>query len=384
MLIVKRCNHFNSDICKKNKVLKVGESSLNEPGLIKRYCRNIMLPGFGLEGQKSLNKASVLIIGAGGLGCPVIQYLTAAGVGKIGIVDDDIIEETNLQRQVLYTSDDLGKAKAISAAARAIAMNPLIIIKSYQQRLTSQNALDTISEYDVIVDATDNFPARFLINDACVIKNKPWVYGAVEQYEGQVSVFNYKNGPTYRCLVKEYPDTSESLNCAEAGVLGAVTGIIGSIMAIEVIKILTDSPDVLSGTLLSLDTLTMEQHKFCFVRDHEINVSELLDYETLCNSVCNDVRTPVINREQLEEWIALNQSLKLIDLRDPREIGLSTLPSSINIPFEEFWNQPFIPDNDEKVVFICTLGIKSRIITRKLIKEFGCTNVYSLDGGVYL
>ena len=227
---------------------------------IQRYSRHLLLPEIGNKGQELLCSAKVLVIGAGGLGCPVLQYLTAAGVGVIGIVDFDRVEESNLQRQVLYWVDDIGKCKAETAVVKLSKQNPLVKFNSYNLYLNNENALDIIKDYDIVVDGTDNFATRYLINDVCVFLNKPFVYGSVDRFAGQVSVFNHTGkdgikGPTYRCIFPVPPSSESALNCSESGVLGVLPGIIGTLQANEIIKIITGAGEILSGKLLLVDAL---------------------------------------------------------------------------------------------------------------------------------
>ena len=222
------------------------------------YKRHLSLPLIGVEGQEKLKNSSVLVIGAGGLGCPVLQYLAAAGIGKIGIIDDDVVEVSNLHRQVLYSMADIGKSKAMVASQKISEMNPFIKICPYTLRIDAKNAEFLLKEYDIIVDGTDNFSSRYLINDACVLYNKVLVYGAIFQFEGQVSIFNFNGGPTYRCLFPEPPKSNSLPNCSEAGVLGVLPGIIGSLQALEVIKLVTGLGNVLSGRVLLYDALVQK------------------------------------------------------------------------------------------------------------------------------
>ena len=236
---------------------------------IKRYARHLILPEIGEEGQLKLKQAKILVIGTGGLGCPVLHYLCAAGAGTIGIIDGDKVEESNLQRQILFSSCDVGKQKADVAKEKLSGQNPLIKITAYCQLLTANNALEVITEYDIVIDGSDNFATRYLVNDACVILNKILVFGSIFKFEGQVSVFNYQNGPTYRCLYPEPPSHGEIPNCAEAGVLGVLPGICGTLMANEVIKIITGTGKVLSGELLAFDALNMQFNFFKVVLNPE-------------------------------------------------------------------------------------------------------------------
>ena len=224
---------------------------------IQRYSKQLLIPEIGMKGQERLKNAKVLVIGAGGLGCPVLQYLAAAGIGKIGIVDFDIIDESNLQRQVLYTTQDVGKIKAVVASEKIALLNPLIDIKTWNCKLEPGNAIEIISGFDIVVDCTDNFETRYLINDACVLLNKPFVYGGIHKFEGQLSVFNYLTGPTYRCAFPETHSEEIQLNCSITGVIGTLPGIVGTLQANEVIKIITGVGEVFSGKIMLFNALTL-------------------------------------------------------------------------------------------------------------------------------
>jgi molybdopterin/thiamine biosynthesis adenylyltransferase len=234
-----------------------------------RYDKQIALPEVGEAGQQKLAEAKVLVVGAGGLGCPALQYLAAAGVGTIGIVDGDVVNETNLHRQVLYTNPDVGKPKAAVAAERLKQLNPEVEIQTFPEFLTAANAMDIVANYDLIVDTTDNFAARYRINDVCVKLDKPFVYGAIHRFEGQISVFNYKGGPTYRCLFPDKPAESQIPDCNEMGVLGVLPGIVGTYQATEVLKVILEIGEVLSGKLMTLNLLTNSTRTFEFSRNDE-------------------------------------------------------------------------------------------------------------------
>ncbi len=236
------------------------------PNEILRYQRHLTLPGFGMQAQQKLKHARVLVVGAGGLGCPALQYLAAAGTGTLGIVDDDCVSLSNLQRQILYTEADIGMRKAETAAARLLAMNPNIDCQPHAVRLGPHNALDLIRDYDLVVDGSDNFATRYLVNDACVLAGKPFIHGAIQTYHGQASVLNYQGGPTYRCLFPEPPDPKDAPNCSETGVLGVLPGMIGTIQATEAIKVLTGIGEPLSGVLLLFDALQMRMQRIHVAR----------------------------------------------------------------------------------------------------------------------
>ena len=249
------------------------------PQELRRYNRHIMLPEIGREGQKALKEAKILVVGAGGLGCPVLQYLAAIGIGTLGIIDFDKVDEENLQRQVLYGLQDLGKLKSIIVKNRLQDFNPLVNYEIINIRMDRTNALEIIQPYDLVVDATDNFPTRYLINDACVILNKPMVYGSIYTFEGQVSVFNYRGGPTYRCLFPNMPGEREAPAASETGVIGVLPGLIGTFQANEVIKIILGQEGVLSGTLLVVNILEPSFHRFAIKKDEKnLSITELSDY----------------------------------------------------------------------------------------------------------
>ena len=247
-----------------------------------QYNRHFILDLIGIKGQKKLKKSKVLVIGAGGLGCPILQYLTAAGVGTIGIIDKDTVDQSNLQRQILFSIDDIGNPKASCAAKRLQQLNPFVTFKTYIEFLSSENALELFSEYDIIVDGSDNFQTRYLSNDAAVLTNKPLVFGAIFKFEGQVSVFNYNNGPTYRCLFPTPPSANSIPNCSDVGVLGVLPGIIGCLQANETLKIICELDEVLSGKLLSFNALNLQQNILKFSKNKDIHITELIDYDLFC------------------------------------------------------------------------------------------------------
>jgi len=340
-----------------------------------RYARHLILPEIGVEGQQKLKQAKVLVIGAGGLGCPVLQYLTAAGVGTIGIVDFDKVEESNLQRQILYSAGDIGKYKVDVAKEKLSKQNPFINIISYRLRIASENALDIIFGYDIVVDGSDNFATRYLINDACVILNKPLVFGSIFKFQGQLSVFNYKGGPTYRCLYPEPPVDGEILNCAEIGVIGVLPGIVGALQANEAIKIITEVGEVLNEKLLTFDSLTVQFNTFDIVADPENKkIKKLIDYELFCGSVKE------ITAEELKQKIKLKENFQLIDVREPAEYQIKNIGGML-IPLGELANN-FDKINSEKEIIVhCAGGVRSKKAARVLIEQ-GFKKVYSLKNGL--
>lgn len=350
---------------------------------LRRYRKNILVPQIGLRGQQALQHASVFVVGAGGLGCPVIQYLAAAGIGKIGIADFDIVDESNLQRQTLYSMSDIGLLKTESALAKIKSINPLVKVYTYPVKLTATNTLEILKDYDIVIDGSDNFPTRFLINDACVILNKPLVFGAVSQFEGQITVFNYKNGPNYRSLVPEYPDCSEAVSCDTSGILGAVAGMIGSMMVIETVKIITGTEGVLSGKLVILDTLTMQFNTINFASDPNAEeITALHDYESLCNAGIEANTVKTVSKSFITERLMQNNDIQIIDLREPEEFMLNALEGSVNLPFELVESRIEVIRRDMPVVLVCNLGIKSNELAERLHKYYGFENILSLEGGI--
>ncbi len=340
-----------------------------------RYARHLILPEIGLEGQQKLKQAKVLVIGAGGLGCPVLQYLTAAGVGTIGIVDFDKVEESNLQRQILYSTEDVGKYKSEIAKEKLAKQNPFVKLTAYCHLLTAANALEVISHYDVVVEGSDNFATRYLVNDACVILNKPFVFGSVFKFEGQISVFNYKNGPTYRCLYPEPPTEGEMPNCAEIGVIGVLPGIIGTIQANEVIKIIIGIGEVLRGKLLAIDSLTMQFNIFDItVTSENKKIDKLIDYELFCGSV-NE-----INAEELKNKIKLKEDFQLIDVREKAEYQIKNI-GGILIPLGELANSIDKIKSDKEIIVHCASGTRSKKAVN-FLKEKGFIKVYNLKNGL--
>ena len=357
----------------------------------ERYQRQILLKGFGVSGQQKLLAAKVLVVGAGGLGCPALQYLAAAGVGTIGIVDEDIISITNLHRQILYTVDDIGFSKSVKAKERLAKLNPEINITAYNKRLTTDNALAIINDYDLVIDATDNFSTRYLINDACVLLNKPIVYGAVAQFEGQVAILNYNYNTNivaanYRDLFPTPPVEGEVLNCAEAGVLGVLPGIIGSLQASETIKLIAGIGKPLINSLLTYHSLTNQIYEIEIVA-REATRSLLpsneadfrkMDYEWFCAAPSSKFE---INWENFNQ-ISTSTDIEIIDVR---ELGETPLPTAFNysqIPLSQFKENIATLKKDTLIVF-CQSGKRSLQAAQWLFDTFGETKkIYSLQGGI--
>jgi len=344
----------------------------------ERYQRQINLNGFGIEGQQKLNQAKVLVVGAGGLGVPVLTYLNAMGVGTLGIVDADVVSLSNLHRQVLYTEDMVGTSKVLAAKDQLLRQNSNTQIETYQTYLTVANAPDIIKEYDVIVDATDNFPTRYLINDACVIENKPFVYGALHAFEGQVSVFNYLGGPTYRCLFPTMPAADAVPNCNENGVLGILPGIIGNLQTLEVVKIIAEIGEVLSGVLLIFDTLTQrtQQMKFKLQPGNNEIITLATSYEFDCELPLKSVKAEEFNT------ILMEQAVELIDVRTVKEFQRQHLKEAKHIPLGELTNRVAEVDLETTVYVICQSGVRSKKAIIKMQELFPGKDFVNVSGGM--
>lgn len=354
-----------------------------------RYHRHLILPEFGVEGQQKLKAARVLVVGAGGLGSPLLLYLAAAGVGTIGIVEFDTVDASNLQRQVLFGQRDTGTGKAVAARNRLTDLNPHIKVRIHEVRLTSGNAMEIMQEYDVVADGSDNFPTRYLVNDACVLAGKPLVYAAVSQFEGQVSVFHFQNksgerGPNYRDLYPEPPAPGSILSCAEGGVLGVLPGIIGSMQALEVIKIITGIGEPLDGRLFLFDALGFQSRTFKIRKraDNPLNegnpaITQLIDYELFCG-----IEKPVkeITVSELDEWRNSGEPFQLIDVREPHEHAAFNLGGA-SIPLGAISDEAELISKTQKIVLYCQSGLRSSKAAREL-EKLGFEQVYSLKGGV--
>jgi adenylyltransferase/sulfurtransferase len=339
-----------------------------------RYNRQIILPEVGIDGQQKLQQAKVLIIGAGGLGVAVLPYLAAAGIGEIGIIDDDRIEVTNLQRQVIYKSGSVGKSKVLEARAMSLELNPSIKINAITEKLDSKNAISLFEYYDIMVDATDNLTTKYLINDACCLTNKPFVYGSVYKFEGQVSVFNYENGPTYRCLFPE--ENNEVRNCNDAGVMGISVGIIGMFQANEVLKMVLGIGELLSGKLLVYNMLHNEQQKFEFSKK-AMNAIDLLAFENKYSSV---EATPFEVDADLALEHINNKNVVFIDVRNADEYPKITIKNGIQIPLDHLESALHQLDVTTTLFVFCQSGIRSKKAVEILINN-NFRNVKSIAGG---
>ena len=351
---------------------------------LARYARHFALPDFGIEGQKKLKNSRVLVVGAGGLGCPVLLYLAAAGVGHIGIIDGDVVDDSNLQRQVLYTVADVGKFKAIDAKERLLLMNPHIDIQAFTYHLTSENALDIISKYDVVADGTDNFPTRYLVNDACVLTGKVNVYASIFRFEGQISVFNLiqnnsERGVNYRDIFPTPPPAGLIPNCAEGGVLGVLPGIIGSMQASEVIKILTNIGEPLSGRLFLFDAQTFTAKSLKIKKNpHYEPIKQLIDYDIFCG--VKTITIPEISVAELKQMQAQNIDFQLIDVREPYEYAVSNI-GAILYPLSILPEKAVFLSKKTPIVVHCQSGTRSAKAVAEL-QKLGFDNAVSLKGGI--
>ena len=345
---------------------------------LERYNRQTILSGFGFDAQMKLRDSKVLVIGAGGLGVPVLSYLNAMGVGTLGIVDNDNVALSNLHRQILYTEGDIERPKVTVTVEKLKAQNSETVLIAHNTFLTKQNALQIISDYDVVVDASDNFPTRYLISDACVILKKPLVYGALHSFEGQVSVFNYNGGPTYRCLYPKMPNAEEIPDCNENGVLGILPGIIGNLQALEVVKVLTEVGVVLSGNLLLFDGLTTTFQKIRFVvKPENLKIDELrssYDFGCTLNFDDIDAGTFVV--------LSQNEKIQLIDVRTSKEFERNHLKIAKNIPLSEIPIRYNEIDFDTKVYIVCQSGIRSKKAITQLFNIRPDTNYFNIAGGM--
>jgi sulfur-carrier protein adenylyltransferase/sulfurtransferase len=362
---------------------------------IQRYSRHLIMPEVGMEGQARLKKASVLMIGAGGLGAPMSMYLAAAGVGRLGIVDFDVVDHSNLQRQVTYSVSDVGRPKLEAATDRLRGINPYIEIEGYETRLSSENALDLFRDYDVIADGTDNFPTRYLVNDACVLSGKPNVYGSIFRFEGQVSVFDARRGPCYRCLYPEPPPPGLVPSCAEGGVLGVLPGIVGSLQALEVIKLVLGKGDSLIGRLLVFDALQMKFRELRQRKDPDCplcgsnpSIRELIDYEEFCGIPAENEKektmrsgVPTITVEELKRLFDTNSDVFLLDVREPHEWDIVRIEGATLIPLGRLPHEVHRLDSARDIVVQCRSGARSAAATEFLLGA-GFTRVRNLEGGI--
>lgn len=343
---------------------------------IQQYSRHLLLDKIGEAGQEKLKNAKVLVIGAGGLGCPILQYLSAAGVGTIGIMDEDHVDISNLQRQVLFNHSDISKNKAVVAGQKLQSLNPHLLFRIYDYALNRDNALEIFKDFDIIVDGSDNFPTRYLVNDAAVICNKPLVFGSIFKFEGQVAVFNYKACATYRCLFPNPPQPGEVPNCSEIGVLGVLPGIIGCLQANEVLKIILEIGKPLAGKLLSFNALDLSQQIFNVSKNSSLKITELQnDYQSFCGL---EPKNEQITFSELEN---LQTEHLLLDVRTKKEREIKSL-GGIHIPLDEIESRWEELDPKKTLIVYCESGKRSEMAINILKEKLAQTQLYNLEGGI--
>ncbi len=365
---------------------------------VRRYSRHLIIPDVGMTGQKRLKNAKVLVIGAGGLGSPALLYLAAAGVGTLGIVEFDEVDESNLQRQIIHGQSDIGKSKAISAQESLAETNPLVNVVVHNERLDNDNVMEIFADYDLIVDGTDNFATRYLVNDAAVLLGKPYVWGSIYRFDGQASVFWAENGPCYRCLYPEPPPPGMVPSCAEGGVLGVLCASIGAIQVNESIKLLTGIGEPLLGKLMIYDALEMEYRKLsvrkdpdCAICGENRTVTELIDYEAFCGAISDEAAEAAagstISVSTLEHWIKERDNAErdflLVDVREPNEYEINKIPGSVLIPKGDFLTGAALEQlpQDKPVVLYCKTGVRSAE-SLAVLKGAGFADSVHVGGGV--
>jgi adenylyltransferase/sulfurtransferase len=361
---------------------------------VRRYSRHLIIPDVGMTGQKRLKNAKVLCVGAGGLGSPALLYLAAAGVGTLGIVDFDVVDESNLQRQVIHGQSDIGRSKAESARDSIREINPYVNVIVHSERLDSDNAMQIFADYDLIVDGTDNFATRYLVNDACVLLGKPYVWGSIYRFDGQASVFWAEYGPCYRCLYPEPPPPGMVPSCAEGGVLGVLCASIGSIQVNEAIKLITGIGEPLAGRLMIYDALEMTYRSVKVRKDPECpvcgknpTVTELIDYEEFCGAVSEEAQEAAagstITARQLKDMQDAGENIYLVDVREPNEYEIVSIPGSVLIPKGEFLSGAALErlPQDQRVVLHCKSGARSAECLA-IVKNAGFSDAVHVGGGV--
>ena len=358
---------------------------------ILRYSRHLIMPEVGMEGQQKLKAARVLCIGTGGLGSPLALYLAAAGVGTLGLVDFDVVDFTNLQRQIIHSTGDVGRPKLDSAAEKIEAMNPFVDLRLFETRLSSDNAMDIFRDFDIVVDGTDNFPTRYLVNDACVLSGKPNVYGSIFRFEGQASVFGAKDGPCYRCLYPEPPPPGLVPSCAEGGVLGILPGLVGIIQATETIKLILGSGDPLIGRLLLVDALGMKFRELklrknpdCPVCGTNPTIHELIDYQEFCGIRGEEApvttTVPEIQPEELKQRLDAGENIFILDVREPHEYQICNLNGHL-IPLGDLPKRMSELDSSREIVAHCRSGVRSGKAV-DFLRQAGFKKVRNLAGGI--
>jgi adenylyltransferase/sulfurtransferase len=363
------------------------------PNEVARYSRHLIMPEVGMEGQKRLKAASILLIGAGGLGSPLGLYLAAAGVGRLGLVDFDVVDFSNLQRQVLHGTPDVGRPKLVSAKEKLQAINPEVKVDLYETRITSANALELMRPYDIIIDGTDNFPTRYLVNDACVLLHKPNVYGSIFRFDGQASVFAPPQGPCYRCLYPEPPPPGEVPSCAEGGVLGILPGLIGCIQATEAVKLILGNGTPLIGRLLLYDALAMKFQEFkvrrnpkCPMCGDQPTIKHLIDYDQFCGVRGQESPAPMaaegeITVRQLKARIERGENVFILDVRNPPEYDICRIPGSVLVPLPELPQRVGELDKNREMVVHCKSGMRSAKAIQ-FLRQQGFTRLANLKGGI--
>ncbi len=361
---------------------------------VRRYSRHLIIPDVAMAGQKRLKNAKVLCIGAGGLGSPALMYLAAAGVGTLGIVEFDVVDESNLQRQVIHGQSDIGRSKAQSAADSVREINPLVTVNVHEMRLDSSNVMQLFAQYDLIVDGTDNFATRYLVNDACVLLGKPYVWGSIYRFDGQASVFWAEHGPCYRCLYPEPPPPGMVPSCAEGGVLGVLCASVGSIQVTEAVKLLTGIGEPLLGSLMVYDALEMTYRKIkvrkdpnCAVCGDHPTVTELIDYEAFCGVVSEEAQQAAvgstITARELKELLDSDKPTYLVDVREPAEWEIVRIPGATLVPKDEILRGDALVSlpQDKQIIMYCKTGVRSAE-TLAAVKNAGFADAVHVQGGV--
>jgi adenylyltransferase/sulfurtransferase len=389
----------------RNPAFLPGDSTVSLPPLVtpadeltvdevRRYSRHLIIPDVGMTGQKRLKNARVLCVGAGGLGSPALLYLAAAGVGTLGIVDFDVVDESNLQRQIIHGQSDVGRPKAESARDSITELNPLVNVVLHEERLDSDNAMEIFAQYDLIVDGTDNFATRYLVNDACVLLGKPYVWGSIYRFDGQASVFWAEYGPCYRCLYPEPPPPGMVPSCAEGGVLGVLCASIGSIQVNEAIKVITGIGEPLAGRLMIYDALEMSYRTVRVRKDPECavcgknpSITELIDYEAFCGAVSEDALNAAsgstITATELKAMLDNDEKIFLVDVREPNEYEIVSIPGSVLMPKDQFLNGSALEKlpQDRRIVLHCKSGARSAECLA-VVKNAGFSDAVHVGGGV--
>jgi sulfur-carrier protein adenylyltransferase/sulfurtransferase len=360
---------------------------------IARYSRHLIMPEVGVDGQKRLKASSILLIGAGGLGSPLALYLGAAGIGRLGVIDFDVVDFSNLQRQVLHGTADVGRPKLLSAKDRLADLNPEVKVDLYGERLSSDNVMRIFEPYDIIIDGTDNFPTRYLVNDACVLRKKPNVYGSIFRFDGQASIFYPPYGPCYRCLYPEPPPPGEVPSCAEGGVLGILPGVIGVIQATEAVKLILGKGDPLIGRLMHYDALAMKFREFkvrrnpkCPICGENPTIKQLIDYDQFCGIRGQESPAPVaavaeITVEVLKKRLDRNEDLFVLDVRNPNEFQICRIPGTVLLPLPELAQRFGELPRDREIIVHCKSGMRSAKAVQ-FLKEQGFTRLVNLQGGI--